>query len=137
MDQTGFKKQKHPFTRFTGCFSQIWILILLILLILIFLILKTAEKESVLQLFWSAFFPDFPASRLNTERNTPYLSVFSLDAGKSGKNADQNNSEYGLFLPCGNWRKFWVNLDKITKWSISLAIFHFGYLKSARWKSGL
>ena len=26
-DRTGFKKQKHPFTRFQGCFSQIWILI--------------------------------------------------------------------------------------------------------------
>ena len=31
-------------------------------------------------------------------RDTPYLSVFSPNAGKSGKNADQNNSEYGLFL---------------------------------------
>ena len=31
-------------------------------------------------------------------RDTPYLFVFSPNAGKSGKNADQNNSEYGLFL---------------------------------------
>ena len=31
-------------------------------------------------------------------RNTQYLSVFGPNAGKSGKNADQNNSEYGLFL---------------------------------------
>ena len=30
--------------------------------------------------------------------DTPYLSIFSPNAGKSGKNADQNNSEYGLFL---------------------------------------
>ena len=29
---------------------------------------------------------------------TPYLSVFSPNAGKCGKNADQNNSEYGHFL---------------------------------------
>ena len=27
-----------------------------------------------------------------------YLSVFYPNAGKWGKNADQNNSEYGLFL---------------------------------------
>ena len=32
------------------------------------------------------------------QRDTEYLSVFSLNAGKCGKNADQNNSEYGLFL---------------------------------------
>ena len=31
-------------------------------------------------------------------RDTPYLSVFSPNAGKSGKSADQNNSKYGLFL---------------------------------------
>ena len=31
-------------------------------------------------------------------RDTSYLSVFSQSAGKSGKIADQNNSEYELFL---------------------------------------
>ena len=31
-------------------------------------------------------------------RDTEYLPVFSRNAGKCGKNADQNNSEYGLFL---------------------------------------
>ena len=31
-------------------------------------------------------------------RDTPYLSVFSPNSGKCGKNGDQNNSEYGLFL---------------------------------------
>ena len=36
-------------------------------------------------------------------RDTPYLSVFSPNAGKSRKNADQNNSEYGLFL-CSDCR---------------------------------
>ena len=30
--------------------------------------------------------------------STPYLSVFSPNAGKCGKSADQNNSEYELFL---------------------------------------
>ena len=32
------------------------------------------------------------------QRDTKYLSVFSPNAGKCGKNADQNNSEYGHFL---------------------------------------
>ena len=72
-DQTGFKKQKHPFTRYQGCFSQIWILILLVFLILILLILKLR-------------------------------------------------------------RKLCVNLDKIKKWSILLASFHFGYLNGALFK---
>ena len=31
-------------------------------------------------------------------RDTKYRSVFSPNAGKCGKNADQNNSEYELFL---------------------------------------
>ena len=31
-------------------------------------------------------------------RKMQYLSVFSPNAGKWGKNADQNNSKYGLFL---------------------------------------
>ena len=44
------------------------------------------------ELFWFAFFPDFPAFRLNT------LSVFSQNVGKCGKNVDQNNSECGHFL---------------------------------------
>ena len=34
-------------------------------------------------------------------RDTRYLSVFSPNAGKSGKNVDQNNSEYGHFLRSG------------------------------------
>ena len=70
------------------------------------------------ELFWSAFFPHFPAFGPNTERYTLYLSVFrrnagkcrknadqnnyvfSPNAGKCVKNADQNNSEYGHFLHC-------------------------------------
>ena len=44
--------------------------------------------------------PHFPGfSRILSE----YLSVFSPNAGKSRKNADQNNSEYGLFLRRGNY----------------------------------
>ena len=77
------------------------------------------------ELFWSAFFPHFPEFGRNTERyphsdwiqrntpyvntkryphldrirrDTPYLSVFSPNSGKCGKNADQNNSEYGHFF---------------------------------------
>ena len=42
------------------------------------------KKSPYSELFWSAFFPDFPA--------------FGVNMGKSGKNANQNNSEYGLFL---------------------------------------
>ena len=36
--------------------------------------------------------------RIFVRFSTEYLSVFSPNAGKSEKNADQNNSEYGLFL---------------------------------------
>ena len=42
------------------------------------------KKSPYLELFWSAFFPHFP--------------TFGLNTGKSGKNSDQNNSRYGLFL---------------------------------------
>ena len=42
------------------------------------------KKSPYSELFSSAFFPDFPA--------------FGVNMGKSGKNANQNNSEYGLFL---------------------------------------
>ena len=36
-------------------------------------------------------------------RNTEYLSVFCPNAGKCRKNADQNNSEYVLFLRSEGW----------------------------------
>ena len=59
------------------------------------------------ELLWSAFFPHLPTIR----RGTEYLSVFSLNAGKCGKNADQNNSKHGHFLhsvyECNNWYKLW------------------------------
>ena len=37
-------------------------------------------------------------------RDTGYLLVFSPNAGKCGKNADQSNSEYWLFLLSGSNR---------------------------------
>ena len=50
-----------------------------------------------MELFWSAFFRIF--RHLDwIRRDTPYLSVISPNAGKWGKNAHQNNSEYGPFL---------------------------------------
>ena len=47
--------------------------------------LARRKKSPYSELFWSAFFSDFPTFGLNTDRY-------------SEKNADQNNSEYGLFL---------------------------------------
>ena len=44
------------------------------------------------------FFPHLPGFGLNTE----YLSVFSPNAVKCGKNEDQNNSEYGHSLCSAN-----------------------------------
>ena len=44
------------------------------------------KKSPYSEFFWSAFFPDFLAFGQN-------LSVFSPNAGKSGKSSDQNNSE--------------------------------------------
>ena len=49
----------------------------------------TAQKESVLGVILVRIFPAF--SRIRT-------SVFSPNAGKCGKNAEQNCSEYGLLL---------------------------------------
>ena len=57
-----------------------------------------SKKCPYLELFWPAFFLHFPAFRLNTK----YLSVFSPNARKYGKNANQNNFEYGHFLRSGN-----------------------------------
>ena len=54
--------------------------------------------------------PHFPAFGLNTER---YGVRFSPAAGKFGKNADQNNSEYGLFL-CSAYKQGLVTEKKIS-----------------------
>ena len=58
---------------------------------------QCVKKCPYSELFWSAFFSHFPAFGLNLDR----YSVFSLNAGKCGKNVDQNNSEYGYFLRSG------------------------------------
>ena len=47
------------------------------------------KKSPYSELFWSTFFPHLPAFGVNTER---------FVVGKCGKNSDQNNFEYGLFL---------------------------------------
>ena len=54
------------------------------------------KKNPYSELFWSVFFRMFPHSDW-IRRDTEYLSVFSPNAGKCGKNADQNNSECGDF----------------------------------------
>ena len=74
--------------------STLWRTILCTFLIIT---LSLRKNNPYSELFWSQFFLHFPAFGLNTERYY-YLSVFSPNAGKCGKNADQNNSEYGLFL---------------------------------------
>ena len=53
---------------------------------------KTLRKKCPYsELFWSAFSSHFTSERYE-------VPVFSPNAGKRGKNADQNNSEYGHFL---------------------------------------
>ena len=53
-------------------------------------------------------------------RDTEYLSVFSQNAGKCGKNADQNNSEYRLFLRRVNV-SCTINLGPVfTEWDLDL-----------------
>ena len=58
---------------------------------------KTLRKKCPYsELFWSPCFSHFPSFGLNTEIYE--VSVFSPNAGKRGKNVDQNNYEYGHFL---------------------------------------
>ena len=48
---------------------------------------------------FSLIFPHSDWIRRDTDYGvSEYLSLFSPNAGKCGKNADQNNSEYGHFL---------------------------------------
>ena len=50
--------------------------------------------------------PHFPRIFPNSDwiqRDTEYLSVFSPNSGKCGKNVDKNNSEYGHFLRAVLW----------------------------------
>ena len=53
-----------------------------------------ALKVSVFAVILVSIFPHSDWIR----RDTPYLSEFSPNVGKCGKNADQNTSKYGLFL---------------------------------------
>ena len=57
---------------------------------------------------WSYSGPHFPAfSCIRTEyEEIQYLSVFSPNALKCGKIADQNNSEYGHFLRSASKNKY-------------------------------
>ena len=57
--------------------------------------MSLGKKCPYSEFFWSAFFQHFPTFGLNTL----YLSLFSPNPGKCAKNAGQNNSEYGHFLP--------------------------------------
>ena len=58
--------------------------------------LTLRKKCAYSELFWSAFFPYFPA--------------FGLNTGKCGKNAAQNNFEYGHFLRSVNLQYFPIYL---------------------------
>ena len=58
------------------------------------------------------------------QRDSLYLSVFSPNAEKCEKNADQNNSEYGLFLRSGLYLIWKHSLEKsIVYCYICIAIF--------------
>ena len=60
-----------------------------------FLLFSLCKMCPFSELFWSAFFPHFPAFGLNTER---YDLRIQSECGKMRENVDQNNTEYGLFL---------------------------------------
>ena len=57
---------------------------------------KRVRIRSYFDLHFSRIFPHSDWIRRDT-----YLSVFSPNAGKCGKNVDQSNSEYGHFLRSG------------------------------------
>ena len=57
---------------------------------------KSARIRNYSSPHFSHIFPHLDRIR----RDTEYLSLFRPNAGKCGKNTDQNNSEYRLFL-CG------------------------------------
>ena len=81
---------------------------ILYLSIHIIVVSSTAWKVSVFGVILVRFFPHFPAFGLNTNRY-----VFNPNAGKCGKNAEQNNSEYGQFLrsvQCQFWA-YWPQIS--------------------------
>ena len=59
-----------------------------------FKLLTRRKKCPYSESFWSTFFCIFPHSEW-IRRNREYPYVFGPNAGKCGKNTDQNNSEYG------------------------------------------
>ena len=65
------------------------------------------------------------------DRDTPYLSAFSQNAGKSGKNADQNNSKYGLFLRRVGSR--WMSIERKSFWTLRVINECYVYCFSLRW----
>ena len=82
---------------------------------------------------WIVLFPFPPAVMTRAPpvvMSTPYLSIFSPNTGKCGKNVDQNNSEYGYFLrsenlanselPRGNppSKLFWLTNSWVDKYSV-------------------
>ena len=75
--------------------------------------ITTAKNSPYSELFWSAFFPHFPTCELNTKRYSPIV-------GKWGKNANQNNSEYGHFLRSEPHEKI-NNIE--TPWSLHICLF--------------
>ena len=77
-----------------------------------FVLLTLRKRCPYSELFWSAFFPHFPAFGLNTERYSLSLRIQS----ECGNNADQNNSEYGLFLRSVKWLLPYIHLVVYIRW---------------------
>ena len=76
------------------------------------------KKSPYSELFWSAFFPNFPAVGLN---RTPYLSVFSPNAGKCGPEyihwviSFQLHFLYSVACGClyfGTFTKMWRSINE-------------------------
>ena len=68
----------------------------------IYLILKrrsySLRKKCPYSELFCPYFPRIFMHSDSVQRDTSHLSVFSWNAGKCGKNVDQNNSKYGHFL---------------------------------------
>ena len=72
---------------------------------------KSVRIWSYSGLHFSSIFPHSDWIR----RDTDYLFVFSPIVGKCGKNADQNNSEYGFFLHRYSLRLVFLNISQNSK----------------------
>ena len=94
----GYCFQKVSIRKFSKFLGK-WIPVIFVITWTLSIFCKSHWVESVR--FWSYSGPDFSCifSHLDwIRRVTEYLSVFSPNAEKCRKNADQNNSEYGYFL---------------------------------------